>query len=77
MSYMLTLLILGLPASARAESGYDECPGNKQNLEIPEKYDKEMPDFYSQLNGSNFNNKITEVHFQFGISHLKMVKEDR
>lgn len=67
MLYVVTIYVLGILANARAESSYDECPGNSQVVLVPDDYDKWLPDI----------DNVTEVELDFQITQLKMVKEDR
>ena len=65
---VLTTLVLGiLLGNARAEMSYEQCQGNRQNVVVPDGYDKGVPDM----------DNITKVFFEFEITQLKSVKEDR
>ena len=65
---LLTTLVLGiLLGNARAEMSYEQCQGNRQDVVVPDGYDKGVPDIRN----------VTEVHFHFDITQLKSVKEDR
>ena len=73
----VTIIFMGILSNARAaislddDEAPDECPGNKQYIEVPEGYDKEVPE---NIDGDH---EITEVGLIFGITQLKMVQEDR
>ena len=65
---VLTTLVLGiLLGNAKAEMSYEQCPGNRQAVVVPDGYDKGVPDM----------DNITKVFFEFEITQLKSVKEDR
>ena len=49
---------------------YDSCRGNKQTLEIPEDYDKDVPE-------SLQTEYPTEVQFDYRIQRLRGVNEER
>ena len=49
---------------------YDHCSGNKQNVVVPQSYDKDVPDTFETGNA-------TEVRVAYGIKHLRKVSEER
>ena len=77
MLYGVTIIFLGILDNARAagppydDEGVLECPGNKQIIEVPLGYDKEVPE---NIDGDY---KSTMVQLMFIISQLKTVQEDR
>ena len=59
-----------LVANSVKSNGYDQCNGNKQNVVIPQGYDKDVPDAIGTGNA-------TEIGIKYGIRQLRMVNEER
>ena len=76
MLHVVGALILGTLASAKAEATSVYCPGNRQYIDIPDVYDKEVPEYAFEEIGYIYK-KVTEVYLHFEIFQLKSVQEDR
>ena len=49
---------------------YNQCSGNKQNVVVPQSYDRDVPD-------ASQTGNATEVGVAYGIKHLRKVSEER
>ena len=67
MKMLLFVILLLFVGQSRA---YDQCRGNKQNVMVPQGYDKDVPDASSTGNA-------TDVHVAYGIKHLRKISEAR
>ena len=76
MLHAVEALILGTLASAKAEAPSVYCPGNRQYVDIPNFYDKEVPEYAHEEIGYVYK-MVTDVYLHFEIFQLKSVREDR
>ena len=70
MFFHATINAALLLANAVNSISFDQCVGNKQNLFVPESYDKDVPDAYMTGN-------VTKVYIKYGIKQLRKVVEER
>ena len=76
MLHVVETLVLGILVSARAETTSVYCPGNRQYVDIPNLYDKEVPEYAHEEIGY-VDKMVTDVYLFFEICQLKSVQEDR
>ena len=70
MKMLLFAILLLFVTNLGQSSAFNQCRGNKQNIMVPQSYDKDVPD-------ASQTGNATEVHLAYGIKHLRKVSEER